>query len=176
MVASDGSRPGSGGVGGLRSGRFRSRRARLFLALAGGIMGLLCLGGAGIFFILYDDATKVERTEPAAVVDNFLGAYFVDRNDEDANLYVCSSGRSLEAIEEFRRELVDRESATGGSVAVGWRDLVIDDPGDGSKAARVTLTVDGMVNNQPVSNSEHYWELRLVDSDGWRVCGATKVS
>ena len=50
----------------------RARRARLILAIVGGTMALLCLGGVGIFIAVYDKATEIKRTAPDAVVDNFL--------------------------------------------------------------------------------------------------------
>ncbi|MEU4691745.1 hypothetical protein [Actinoplanes sp. NPDC023714] len=172
MVTPAGGRVGGGAL--KTGGRFKTRRARLLLAFTAGIMGLLCLGGAVIIFLLYDDATEIKRTEPAAVVDNFLGAYFADRNNEEARLYICSSGSSLSSLEDFRRTLFDQESRTGGTIMVGWKELSIATPGEDSRTATVTITVDSMVDNRPIGKSEHRWRLSLIDDGGWRVCGAER--
>jgi hypothetical protein len=145
------------------------------LALIGGIMALLCLGGAGVVITLYDKATAIKRTEPTAVVDNFLGAYFVDRNDDDAVLYLCKSGADITALASFRASLINREKKTGTSVVVGWKNMVAT-VGDKSRTVSVVLTVDGVVDNQPVSGSEHPWTFGLVNDDGWRICSATAGS
>jgi hypothetical protein len=141
------------------------------VALIGGIMALLCLGGAAVVITIYDKATAIKRTEPTAVVDNFLGAYFVDRNNDDAALYLCKSGANITSLASFRASLLDREKKTGTSVVVGWKDMTATS-GDKTRTVSVVLTVDGVVDSQPISGSEHPWTFGMVDDGGWRICTA----
>jgi hypothetical protein len=154
----------------------RTRRLRLWLAIGGGIMALLCLGGVGIAISLYDGATRIKRSAPTAVVDNFLGAYFVDNNDEDASLYLCKSGVDIAALESFRASLREREAKTGNTVTVGWKNLEVVENDVRTRTVSAVLTIDGVIDNQPVSGSEHPWKFTLIDDDGWRICSATGES
>ena len=56
--------------------------------MVAGIVALLCLGGIGVFISYYDEATKIERTSPNAVVIQFLQAYLVNRDDQEAALHL----------------------------------------------------------------------------------------
>ncbi|MEU4562481.1 hypothetical protein AB0F72_29215 [Actinoplanes sp. NPDC023936] len=183
MVTSDGaSRPAgsesSGGVpsgtmpggSGLKSGRLRSRRVRLLLALTAGVMGLLCLGGAGIFFVLYDDATEIERTAPDAVVDSFLGAYLVNRDDEEAALYRCGSG-NFDMLQSFREDTQNREIEHSVGISTTWSSLDVKIVGDkGTVEADLTRTIAKQAGRDSSS-----WRFDVVEQNGWRVCGATRI-
>lgn len=159
------------GGAGLKSGRLRSRRARLVLALAAGMMGLLCLGGAGIFFILYDDATEIERTAPDVVVDNFLGAYLVKKDDNEAALYRCDSG-DFAALHDFRTDTEKREAEHAVGISVTWSSLDVQlTGGSGVVATDLTRTITRQTGRDRSS-----WKFTVVDHDGWRVCGATRIS
>ena len=80
--------------------KVRNRRLRLFLALGAGIVALLCLGGVGVFISLYDEATEIRRTAPDAVVDGYLRAYLVNRNEDETKLYTCAAGGDFAAIQD----------------------------------------------------------------------------
>jgi hypothetical protein len=153
------------------AGRFKSRRARLVLALVGGVMGLLCLGGAGIVFLLYDDATKIERTAPDAVVDNFLRAYFVNRDDQEASLYQCKSGGDLSKISQFKADVLAAEKKYSLGVNVTWTSLVISTE-NGSTSVSTEIRRAFSDGSERVSDG---WEFQLQDQDGWRVCGAAEI-
>jgi hypothetical protein len=150
----------------------RRHRARLWVALTGGIMALLCLGGAGVFVTLYDNATKIKRSAPDAVVDSFLRAYLVDRDDKEASLYECKSGGDLQKIAAFRSDIQSREKQYSASIGASWTSLQI-----ANDAGKTTVSTDIIrsVNNGAERTFDR-WQFQVVDQDGWRVCGATPVS
>jgi hypothetical protein len=156
------------------TGRLRSRRLRLWLAMGLGVLLLLCLGGAGVFFSLYDNATKIQRSEPDAVVDSYLGAYLVDRDDKAAALYTCKSGAALQPIINLRNQNAGREKTNGVKVSVSWDGLAVTGSGS-TRTVQTDLTISGASNGQPLSSHQETWDFHLVDQSGWRVCGATKA-
>jgi hypothetical protein len=156
---------------GVRRGRLQSRRARLALALTGGFLALLCLGGVGAFFVLYDEATEIKRTEPDAVVDSFLAATLVNRNDQEAALYQCRSGGDLQQLLQFRDDTAKREKDFSVGISVTWSSLDVNVTGtSGTVSADLTRTISSQGGRDSSS-----WQFAVVDEDGWRVCGATKI-
>lgn len=179
VVTSDGNQPAGGGggarggaVGGLKRGRLRSRRARLVLALTAGVVGLLCLGGAGIFFVLYDDATKIERTSPESAVNDFLGAFAASRNDSDAALYQCKSGGDFASLTDFRSDTEQREKEFAVGISITWS---ITKVATVEKNSVVTADLTRTIKTQGGRDGST-WQFAVVDEDGWRVCGATKIT
>lgn len=157
----------SGGAG----NRFRSRRARLAVALTGGLMILLCLGGAGAFIVLYDEATEIKRTSPDAVVNDFLGAYLRDRDDNAARFYQCDSGSDLAQLTSYRGDTTQREQQFSTRISFSWA-IVSMNVGKtkGTVSADVTRTIAGRGGRDSSS-----WQLAVVEQDGWRVCGAQRT-
>jgi hypothetical protein len=150
----------------------RSRRGRLILAMVGGIMVLLCLGGVGVFVSVYDKATEIKRSAPDAVVDNFLRAFLVNRDDKEASLYQCKSGGDFTAITAFRSDIVNRESQYSIGIRASWTSLTV-----ATDAGQTTVTTD--IRRAISDGSERTsdtWRFAMVDQDGWRVCGAAQVS
>ncbi|HET9516365.1 MAG TPA: hypothetical protein VFO77_01435 [Actinoplanes sp.] len=153
----------------------RGRRARLLVAVVGGVLALLCLGGIGITFVLYDDATKIDRGTPDQVVSSYLRAALVQRSDAQAQFYVCDGPSDLSSVGNLRREIAQREEGFGVTVSVSWGSLVRAQVEPGEERVRVHLTIAGSSAGQTKSRRSEGWEFRVVDQDGWRVCGATKV-
>jgi hypothetical protein len=156
------------------SGAPRRSRARLWVALLGGIVVLLCLGGAGIVALLYNNATKIDRAAPDQVTSSFLRAYLVDRDDKEASLYTCKQPQ-LGVLASLRNDMVNREKNFGTSVSVSWESLKVTDAAEKTKSAAVDLAISGSKNGQQVSSHTESWTFGLVDESGWRVCSATKV-
>ena len=150
----------------------RARRARLILAIVGGTMALLCLGGVGIFIAVYDKATEIKRTAPDAVVDNFLGAYLVNRDDNAAALYECKSGGNFAEIESFRSDIVGREKTYSVGITVSWGSLVVALNGNGGTVT-TDLTKATSTGSESITKT---WRFDVIDQDGWRVCGATQIA
>ncbi|MEU4618459.1 hypothetical protein AB0G04_00575 [Actinoplanes sp. NPDC023801] len=161
-----------GGRPGGRGGRFQSRRARLILALTGGLLALLCVGGVGAFIVLYDEATEIKRDSPGAVVTSFLGAYLSNRNDQEAAFYQCQSGVDLSALQAFRDDTVQREQQFSVGIAIRWRVLSI--------ATNGTTSIAKVEVNRRISDGSgrdgSSWDVTLEDQNGWRVCGAQQTS
>jgi hypothetical protein len=154
----------------------RGRRLRLVLAVLGGVLALLCMGGVGIAFVLYDDATKIDRASPDVVVDNYLRAFLVNRNDDEAALYRCASPTNLTGLTELRSELVDREKKFNVRVTVSWSSLTVTEIDVTHKSVKADLVIAGSSDGQVRSRRTEQWAFDVVDQDGWRVCGAAKVS
>ena len=152
-------------------GKPRNRRLRLILAMAAGIVALLCLGGVGVFISFYDEATKIERAAPDAVVDQFLRAYLVNRDDQQAELFTCKNGLDLSAIDAFRTDIQSREQRFSIGIQVDWTSLTISSDG-----GKTTVSTD--IRRTIADGSERTtdtWQFPMVDDNGWRVCGATRV-
>jgi hypothetical protein len=152
-----------------------ARRARLVLAVAAGVVALLCLGGAGIFLVLYDDATEIDRQNPDQVVSSYLRASLIQRDDAQAKLYVCADGGGLEPVEALRSEMQRREAEFNVQVSVSWGPLT-KVPVGGDVLVQTQLTIAGSSRGQSRSQRHEQWEFRTADQDGWRVCSARKVS
>ncbi len=153
-----------------------NRRLRLFLALGAGILTLLCLGGVGVFISVYDEATQIKREAPDAVVDSYLRAYLVDRNDEEAALFTCRSNADLTSVTGLREEFRKREQDFGVRVVVTWSTLTVAGSGDERRSVTANLVVAGVANGQTQSRRTEQWSFDVVEDDGWRVCTASKVA
>jgi len=145
---------------------------RLWLALVGGVVALLCLGGVGVAVSLYDNATKINRSAPDAVVDNFLRAYLVNRDDKEAALYECKSGADLTRIAALRSDVLGREKHYSIAIRFTWTSLTIE-----TVAGRTTVSTDVFraISDGSERTSDR-WQFQMVNQDGWRVCGASQVS
>ena len=156
-------------------GKPRNRRTRLILAMIAGVVVLLCLGGVGVVVSLYDDATKIKRTAPDAVVDNFLRSYLVNRDDNEASLYTCKSGGDFATLSGLRVEMVNREKNFKVKVSASWSSLTVTDAGQGKKSVNTNLIISGSSDGNIVSRRTEPWSFGVVDEDGWRVCSSKKV-
>jgi hypothetical protein len=154
----------------------RNRRLRLVLAMVGGIAALLCLGGVGIFVAVYDNATKIDRTAPDAVVDSFLRAYLVDRDDAQAALFMCKSPTDLSSMSSLRDEQLRREREFDVRVSVTWSSLTVLGNAADRRQVKAGLVIAGSAEGRTRSRRTEQWTFDVVDENGWRVCGATKAS
>lgn len=143
--------------------------------MGAGILTLLCLGGVGVFISLYDEATEIERAEPDAVVDGYLRAYLVNRDDQETALFTCSSGAALAPVTALRDEFKQREDEFGVTVVVTWSALVVGGSG-GTRTVATDLTIAGTSNGETRSRRTESWSFGLVEQDGWRVCSAEKTA
>jgi len=138
-------------------------------------MALLCIGGVGVAISLYDDATKINRSEPDIVADSFLIAYLVNRDDQAAKLFTCK-GPNLAGISALRDQLVAREKEFDVKVSVSWGALNRKAVGQGREDVDTQLTISGSAEGHITSSRNEDWRLHLVDDGGgWRVCDASKI-
>ncbi|GIE87455.1 Rv0361 family membrane protein [Actinoplanes regularis] len=149
-----------------------SPRARLWLALSAGVVALLCLGSFGVIVALYDNATKVKRSDPSVVMVNFLSAYMTHRNDQDAALYICKDKSDLGELSLFRREIEAAEKKYSIEVVVTWRNLNVQISGDHAAA---TVDIVRTVSDGSERTSAP-WKFDLLNDGDWRVCSASPNS
>jgi len=140
--------------------------------MSAGILALLCLGGVGVIVSLYDGATEIKRSAPDAVVDNFLRAYLVNRDDKRAALYMCKSGGNFDQIAAYRTDIATREKDFSVGIRVTWSSFTVATQGDkgtiSTELIKTTTDQSGRLGNR--------WQFDLVDRDGWRVCGASQLT
>jgi hypothetical protein len=120
---------------------------------------------------LYDEATKIDRASPDQVTSSFLRAYLLDRDDQEASLFMCKSGAKLDQLAALRTDMIAREQKFGTKVTASWESLKV----AGSNVS-VDVAIAGSLNGQQISSHSESWTFGLVDDDGWRVCSATKLS
>ena len=144
--------------------------------MVAGIVALLCLGGVGVFISFYDEATKIERSAPDAVVDQFLRAYLVNRDDQEAELFTCKNGLDLTAVSALRTELIAREKEFNVTVSVSWSSLTVSGTEEGRRNVATDLLITGLSGGAAVSKSSESWSFALVEDGGWRVCSTAKAS
>lgn len=152
-------------------GRARPRRLRRFLAILGGVLALLCLGGLAVGYLVYDQATAPDRSAPDVVVDNYLRAYLVERDDARAEQYACPSASAPPQLRALRDDIQARERRYSISIAVSWGSLRVEAAPDGrTVTTEVRRTIaDGS------ERAQDRWRFDVVDRDGWRVCGAQRL-
>jgi hypothetical protein len=148
------------------------RRLRPILAVLGGVVALLCIGGLAAAYLVYDEATGPDRSAPDVVVDNYLRAYLVDRDDARAGEYVCREGPDLAQLRALRDDIQAREQRYSVRIVVSWSSLQVEPAGEGrTVTAEVRRTIaDGS------ERAQDRWRFEVVERDGWRVCAARRLS
>ncbi|WP_328421243.1 hypothetical protein OG470_04995 [Micromonospora sp. NBC_00389] len=149
------------------------RRMRTVLTVVAGVLALLTIGAVITGYVLYDRASAPDRSAPDVVVDNYLRAFLVDRNDTRADLFTCQSGVQLEALRLLRADLLAREERFGVTISVSWGSLDVQKQGN-SAAVQVTLTISALVDGINQSDRQP-WQFDTRLDDGWRVCGGTRA-
>ncbi|MET8232860.1 hypothetical protein ABZS77_19525 [Micromonospora sp. NPDC005298] len=152
------------------------RRMRTVLTVVAGVLALLAVGAGITGFVLYNRAAAPDRSAPDVVVDNYLRAFLVDRNDVRADLFTCEAGAQLDAVRGLRAEAEERESRFGVNVRVSWGPLSRTPSGKGESVA-TTLTIAGSADGVPRSSRREDWVFDVIeDGDGWRVCGGMRAA
>ncbi|MEU1585952.1 hypothetical protein [Micromonospora sp. NPDC005710] len=152
------------------------RRMRTVLTVVAGVLALLLLGGVATAYVWYTRASTPDRSAPDVVVDNYLRAFLVDRNDAKAGNFTCESGAELQAVRDLRTEIEQREVKFDVTVRVSWGQLTRAASNDG-ESVRTTLTISGSAEGVVRSSRREDWTFTVVEDDGgWRVCGGAQVS
>lgn len=134
------------------------------------VVGIAGVWAAGMALFAYNEATKIDRSDPEVVTDEYLRAALVHKDQVGAQLYSCSDQAKLDSIRALRDDLDKRERDFGVSIVVTWG-AYERSGADLSTALTIVAIKDG--NEQ--SSSEQRWRFTLIDDDGWWVCGAEKV-
>jgi hypothetical protein len=168
--------PGAGPVRPVVAGpRRRGGWLRAVLAVLGGMVALLCLGGVGLAFVLYNEETKPDRSAPDVVVDNFLRALFIDRNEATADMYACKTDAGLQTIYDWKTDVETQERRLDTTITVSWGELAVETQGTEQVAVTTDISRTAHVDGS-TQNLLDRWRFEVVDENGWRVCGAERVS
>ncbi|GIJ34126.1 hypothetical protein [Micromonospora sediminimaris] len=146
------------------------RRLRTVLTVVAGVVAVLCLTGGVVGYFVYDRATTLDRSTPAVVVDNYLRAYLVDRNDARSRLFSCEGVSEFETLRRLRDDLAAREERFGTTMWVSWERFQVDRI-DGSAEVRVDLTFAAQVDGIRQSDRQS-WTFTTRLGEDWRVCSA----
>jgi len=135
------------------------------LVLAGGVTAATW----GLF--AYNEVTKVDRSDPEVVTDEFLRATLVRKDQAGADLYACEDQTGLSPIRSLRTDLDRRETAEGVTISVTWGAYSTD-------GNRITtdLTITARKGVAVDSREKQKWTFTVKDDGGWRVCGAEKIA
>jgi hypothetical protein len=147
----------------------------LVLMMVVGVVALLCLGGTGVAFVAYREATEPDRSAPDVVVDNYLRAMFVERNEAAVGDYTCSGQPDLAAARVLRDEIERREVDFDVEVRVSWGRLSRSRLDDRREVVETELTIASSAQGASRGRRTENWRFDVVDEDGWRVCGAAKA-
>jgi hypothetical protein len=149
----------------------RNSQLRLILVV-GTLIGLfICLGFVDAGYVLYDRATKIDRSTPGSVLYQYLQARFEDREPARLKLFVCKSPR-LNALDALFDDLVAREKTFNVEFHV---DMATTRTEVNSSTATVLGNLvlwyreEGTFYEDPQP-----WRFSFVYQDGWRLCGADR--
>ncbi|MEV6693266.1 hypothetical protein AB0M35_17530 [Micromonospora sp. NPDC051196] len=149
------------------------RRVRTVLTVVAGVLAALCLGGGVVGYLVYDRATTPDRSAPDVVVDNYLRAFLVDRNDVRANLLTCDETPDLGEMRQLRADLITREEQFDTNLAVTWGPLQEAQAGK-EAVVNVDLTFSALVDGNRQTDRQA-WRFTTRLSEGWLVCSGTRV-
>ncbi|MEV4514991.1 hypothetical protein AB0K00_39275 [Dactylosporangium sp. NPDC049525] len=148
-------------------------RKTLLLVLAVVAVGL-CLGGSITAYVLYDKATRPERSSPSATLQQYVSARFERRDAIRAHVFECSSPQ-LQSVSEALAEIEELERKYGISVSTSLSDLEVN---NSDTTADIRANVNTVIPEQNGQDSIRVqkWTFHLVKEDGWRVCSAERAT
>lgn len=149
------------------------RRLQLSLAIVAGMVALLCMGGIGMAYALYDKVTAPDRSAPDVAVDNYLRAALVERDAVVANQFVCREP-SLHLIDDLKSEIQRREDQFDVTVWVSWGPLMRQSVAEDRELVDVELVIMGVADGVTQSRRSEQWTFDVVNERGWRVCGVSR--
>lgn len=149
------------------------RRLRTMVTVVASVVAALCLGGVAAGFVLYNRAAAPDRSAPDVVVDNYLRAFLVDRNDTRANLFTCENADKAGQLRALRDDLVAREKRFATTFTISWGSLQAQQQGSGAEV-QVELIISARVDG--ISQSDRQaWQFTTRLDDDWRVCAGSRV-
>ncbi|WFF01896.1 hypothetical protein [Micromonospora sp. WMMD964] len=143
------------------------------LTVVGGVLALLCLGGAITGYVLYNRAAAPDRSTPDVAVVNYLQATLVSRDLNRAKLFSCNGG--VPAVNEFAAQVAGREQELGVAFSINIENVVV------SKTAVSDAVVTAVIRRSASIDGVHQsladtWRFDVKDKEGWRVCAGNRVS
>lgn len=161
-------------MGDVNRGKPAARPRRTFRKVLVVMLAVAALGAvatAGAVFVAYDQATEIDRAYPAAVAEQFLDATVNQRDSAKAGLFACDeydADDGLRSLEVYIAELEQKGSAPAQVVVLSSTF----DSNQSSVAVEIQIrqSVSGTT-----SKEVQQWSFKMVDEDGWRVCGASQI-
>ncbi|MFJ5545289.1 hypothetical protein [Micromonospora chalcea] len=150
------------------------RSLRTVIGVVAGVLALLCAGGAVAGFVLYDRVTAPDRSAPDVVVDNYLRAFLVDRNDTRAEEFDCAGRADADALRALRDDLVAREQRFNTKISVSWGPLAVQQSGK-SAVVEVELIISASVEGISQRDRQR-WQFETRREEGWGVCSAQRAA
>lgn len=153
----------------------RSVKWRKILLVLSVVVAVAAIGGATAAILAYNEATKIDRSNPKVVLDEYLRASLVRDDSVGVDLYACESDPDLSAVTNLRNELTRREQEFAVEIEVSWGS--IDLTGASTSAVATTdLAITARKQGAVESRSRETWKFTLVDEEGWRVCQAGRAA
>ncbi|MEH1099259.1 hypothetical protein [Micromonospora sp. CPCC 205561] len=150
------------------------RRLRTVVTVVVSVVVALCLGGVAAGYVLYQRAAAPDRSAPDVVVDNYLRAFLVDRNDTRADLFTCAKREGNSPLRALRDDLVVRERRFSTAFMISWGSLQVQKQGE-SAEVRVDLIVSAHVDGISQSDRQS-WRFTTRLEDEWRVCSGDRAA
>jgi hypothetical protein len=114
---------------------------------------------------LYDRATAIDRSTPAAVARQFMQAAVGDNDPVRVGLFICGDWSAEQALAETVGEI---DPAAKPSWTVGTTQ-----PGaDGNAIVQIRLRL--LYPGDLAPSGEEGWVLSMRDERGWRVCAVDR--
>jgi hypothetical protein len=160
-------------VAGTPPKRKRSRRRTIVLVVLGAL-AFLCVGGVGVAYVLYNQATQPDRTTPAVTVRQYVEAKLNDRNDIRAHLFLCDKTDDPTPIADLASDIQNRERQFNVHANVAMEGFETNMSGN-----RATVTVTFRISVSTGGNFQElfqHWEFTLSHGANWRICNAHQTS
>lgn len=148
-------------------------RKTLLLVVAVVAVGL-CLGGSITAYVLYDQATRPDRSSPTVTLQQYLNARFNTRDETRASVFVCASP-NLRAVDAAIDEVKGLESKFDIAVSASFSDMAVIVT-DGVTAVRLKINMAIPEEGGRKSVLVQDWSFGMTHGDSWRVCSAEKLS
>lgn len=148
------------------------RRLRTILTVTAAVLAALVLGGIVGGYVLYARATTPDRSAPEVVMDNYLRAFFVDRDDTLADLFLCAEGASVAELGALREDLAARETRFAVPFFVSWESLAVQRDGD-EAVVELELVISAHVDGVAYSDRQP-WRFTTRLGEDWRVCAGAR--
>jgi hypothetical protein len=127
-------------------------------------VGVLLAGG-GVAFVVYDQATAIDRSTPDVVVVQFLQAALVEKDPNRVSLFVCDQWAPQAAI-------AAAGAPSNPKIVSSWGDLRSSTTGDNATVqAKLTFS---LATNGGFQQDVQSWTFELRNQSGWRVCSLSK--
>jgi hypothetical protein len=152
----------------------RRQERRRTWALLGAVLLAICMTGSVVGFVLYNRATRIDRSTPVVAVFQYVDAIFEQRDAGQAKLFECEKASGRAALDAVLDDLEERERRYGIHISVSVTNFASSVEGT-SAQVQADLLIDVPEADGKLSRSSQRWNFDLRDEDGWRVCSAQRV-